>query len=213
MGDHVFICYSRKDEDFVLELAKNLKNQGVPVWLDQWDIPSGANWNRAIEAALNECTSLLLVLSPSSVESDDVQSEWLIALDEEKVVVPVLYRSCKIPFRLKSIQYIDFTLHNLDDKWSLEMVSNALKTVIVRKQVLGETHKFPDEVVHQNQNNRNISSLNSSIKMSAVIDKTTETKYDINKLASRNDKMFMTRLIIILIFTFIFLYFILSGYY
>ena len=57
MGDHVFICYSRKDEDFVLKLATNLKNQGVPVWLDQWDIPSGANWNRTIEKALNECNS------------------------------------------------------------------------------------------------------------------------------------------------------------
>ena len=34
MGNHVFICYARKDSEFVLELATNLKKQGVPVWLD-----------------------------------------------------------------------------------------------------------------------------------------------------------------------------------
>ncbi|MCU0285637.1 MAG: leucine-rich repeat domain-containing protein [Acidobacteria bacterium] len=34
----VFISYSRKDEDFVLPLCKKLKELGVEIWLDQWDI-------------------------------------------------------------------------------------------------------------------------------------------------------------------------------
>jgi cold shock CspA family protein len=126
MGRQVFVCYSRKDEDFVLKLAWHLKNKGVPIWLDQRDIPSGANWDRTIEKALNECASLLLVLSPSSVESDEVQSEWRWALDEKKVVVPILYQPCRIPFRLKPIQYIDFTSRSPDDKEALEQILNAL---------------------------------------------------------------------------------------
>ncbi len=126
MKDKVFICYSRKDGDFVLKLAANLKSKGVPVWLDQWDIPTGANWPRAIDRALSECTRLLLVLSPASVESDDVQSEWLSALDETKVVLPILYRPCHIPFRLKSIQYIDFTSRSPDDERALEHLLSAL---------------------------------------------------------------------------------------
>jgi EAL domain-containing protein (putative c-di-GMP-specific phosphodiesterase class I) len=36
MGDHVFICYAREDQDFVLKLAANLKERGVRVWLDQF---------------------------------------------------------------------------------------------------------------------------------------------------------------------------------
>ena len=126
MSDYVFICYSRKDEDFVLKLASNLKRQGVPVWLDRWDIPYGANWNRTIERALNECLRLLLILSPSSVASDEVQGEWLSALNEEKVVIPILYQPCCIPFRLKPIQYIDFTSRSPDDKDALEQILNAL---------------------------------------------------------------------------------------
>lgn len=36
-GDQ-FHLLSRKDEDFVLKLATNLKRQGIAVWLAQWDI-------------------------------------------------------------------------------------------------------------------------------------------------------------------------------
>lgn len=129
MYDHVFFCYSRVDEDFVLKLATNLKNHGVPVWLDQWDIPSGVNWPRAIDKALSDCASLLVVLSPSSVESDEVQSEWYAALDEKKVVVPIIYQTCRMPFRLKPIQYIDFTSRSADDEKSLELVLRALGMV------------------------------------------------------------------------------------
>jgi hypothetical protein len=129
MSDFVFICYSRKDEDFTLKLAANLKREGVPVWLDQWDIPSGANWNRTIEKALKECTHLLVILSRSSAESDEVQSEWLSALDEGKLVVPVLYQPCQIPFRLKSIQYIDFTSRSPDDKESLGQILKSLGAI------------------------------------------------------------------------------------
>ena len=48
MSDHVFICYAREDEAFVLQLGENLKGRGVPVWLDQWDIPPGSDWDRVL---------------------------------------------------------------------------------------------------------------------------------------------------------------------
>jgi hypothetical protein len=80
---------------------------------------------KIIENALNECTHLLLVISPSFVDSVEVQCNWLSALDEGKVVVPILYQSCQIPFRLKSIQYIDFTSRSPDDKEYLQQLFSA----------------------------------------------------------------------------------------
>jgi hypothetical protein len=47
MGDHLFICYARQDQEFVLKLAANLKELGVPVWLDQWDIPASTDWDQS----------------------------------------------------------------------------------------------------------------------------------------------------------------------
>jgi len=126
MEDRLFICYSRKDEDFVLKLAANLKNHGVPIWLDQWNIPKGANWPRAIDKALFECRRLLVILSPSAIDSDEVQAEWYTALDEKKVVIPILHQPCRIPFRLKLIQHIDFTSRTPDDLAGLKEVLHAL---------------------------------------------------------------------------------------
>lgn len=36
--------------------------------------------------------------------------EVSFALEEKKQTIPVLYRSCKVPFRLRRMQYIDFTV-------------------------------------------------------------------------------------------------------
>jgi hypothetical protein len=52
---------------------------------------------------------MIVVLSPASVASHNVMDEVSYALDEGKLVVPILLRSCAIPFRLRRVQYIDFT--------------------------------------------------------------------------------------------------------
>jgi tetratricopeptide (TPR) repeat protein len=126
MSDRVFICYDREDEEFVLKLAASLKSRGVPVWLDQWDIPSGADWDLTIDNALYDCFKFIIVLSPKSVDSIEVRSELLTALDEKKPIVPILYQSCRIPRQLRLIQRADFTTCNPNDSLALNKVLRAL---------------------------------------------------------------------------------------
>ena len=126
MGDRVFICYDREDEEFVLKLAASLRSRDVPVWLDQWDIPSGADWDLTIDNALYDCSHFLIVLSLKSVESMEVRSELRTAIDEKKPIVPILYQSCRIPRQLRLIQRADFTSCSLDDSSALNQVLRAL---------------------------------------------------------------------------------------
>jgi formylglycine-generating enzyme required for sulfatase activity len=126
MGDHVFICYARQDQDFVLKLAANLKERGARVWLDQWDISPSADWDLTIDNALYDCAQFLIVLSPAAVASGEVRGELRTALDENKPIVPVLYRKCRIPRRLKLIQHVDFTACGPDDGAALGQVLRAL---------------------------------------------------------------------------------------
>jgi formylglycine-generating enzyme required for sulfatase activity len=126
MGDHVFICYAREDQDFVLKLAANLKERGVPVWLDKWDIPASADWDVTIDNALHDCAQFLIVLSPAAVASGEVRGELRTALDENKPVVPVLYQTCRIPRQLRLIQRVDFTSRGPDDGAALGQVLRAL---------------------------------------------------------------------------------------
>lgn len=123
---HVFISYAREDEDFVLSLVTNLRRRRVPVWLDQWSIPPGADWDKAIDDALYECARLLVVLSPASVESREVRAEWRTAFRANKPIVPVLHRPCRIPRQLGLIQYVDFTTRGPDDEEALAEVLRAL---------------------------------------------------------------------------------------
>jgi hypothetical protein len=104
----VFFSYARADAEFVLKLATDLRSAGVDLWIDQLDIPAGAQWDRAVEDALEACSCLLLVLSPRSIASQNVMDEASFAIEQDKKIVPVLYQNCDIPFRLKRLQYIDF---------------------------------------------------------------------------------------------------------
>jgi WD40 repeat protein len=103
-----FFSYCRDDKDFALRLAEDLKSAGANVWLDQLDIVPGQRWDRAVEDALKSCPRMLVILSPVSVNSTNVMDEVSFALEEQKTVIPILYRDCVIPFRLRRLHYVDF---------------------------------------------------------------------------------------------------------
>lgn len=103
-----FFSYSRDDSEFTLRLAEDLKAAGAHVWLDQLDIEPGQRWARAVQDALNNSPRVLVILSPSSVDSTHVEDEVNFALEEHKTVIPVLYQDCKVPFQLRPFQYVDF---------------------------------------------------------------------------------------------------------
>ena len=103
-----FISYSRADSEFALRLAQDLKAAGAHVWLDQLDIHAGHEWDNAIEAALVGAQQMLLILSPDSANSRNVRNEVALALDEGKVILPILHRDCTVPLQLRRLQHIDF---------------------------------------------------------------------------------------------------------
>ena len=109
MAGSIFFSYSRKDSEFVLSLAQELREAGADIWLDQLDIEPGTAWDDSIEDALAKSDTLLVVLSKTSVTSTNVRDEYSYAIEEGKRVVPVLMEPCTVPFRLRRLQYADFT--------------------------------------------------------------------------------------------------------
>jgi hypothetical protein len=88
-----------------------LRAGGANVWIDQLDIGPGQRWDRAVDDALAKCPQLLAILSPAALESTNVMAEVSRAQEEGKTVLLVIYRGCKIPFRLRRLQYVDLTLN------------------------------------------------------------------------------------------------------
>src|SRR5580700_2972006 len=93
----VFLSYCRVDTDFAKQLAGDLKAAGRNVWLDQLDITLGQRWDRAIQDALIRCPCMLVILSPASVDSDNVMDEVNFALENHKVIIPVIHKDCTVP--------------------------------------------------------------------------------------------------------------------
>lgn len=104
----VFISYSRKDESFARQVATALSDRGFDVWIDVEDIPAGMKWSSAIQQGLDTANAMIVVLSPDSMGSTNVEDEWQYFLDQRKLVLPVLLRETRIHFQLSRIQYIDF---------------------------------------------------------------------------------------------------------
>jgi hypothetical protein len=127
MGDRVFFCYAREDQGFAIPLAQKLRDRGVGVWLDQWDIPAEADWDKSIDQALSDCDRLLIVLSPASVKSGEVRGELREALDLGKPLLPVLYRPCEIPRQLRVIQFVDFSGLEADHPDALNKLVHACR--------------------------------------------------------------------------------------
>lgn len=110
----IFISYSRRDEAFARQLAGALSNMGADVWIDVEDIPAGMKWSSAIQQGLDSGELLILIISPDSMVSQNVEDEWQYYLDHAKPVVPVLLQPAKIHFQLNRLQYIDFHTQAFD---------------------------------------------------------------------------------------------------
>lgn len=122
----LFLSYSRTDEAFVQRLTNNLLKQKIDVWLDVIHLVPGKSWARQIGEALDSCQLMLVVLSPASVASDNVDDEWNYWLDQKKPVVAALYQPCKIPYRLSKLHHVTF--HDRDYDHALARLVATLNT-------------------------------------------------------------------------------------
>ncbi len=102
-----FISYAREDSDFAIALAKELRAAGAAIWIDQLDIPAGKRWDLEVQAALESCQRMLVILTPVSIASNNVMDEVHFALEEGKEVIPILHKDCSVPFRLRRFQRAD----------------------------------------------------------------------------------------------------------
>ena len=110
----IFISYSRTDETFARQLTTSLSQMGANVWIDIEDIASGMKWSRAIQEGLDTSDVLLVIISPDSMGSHNVEDEWQYYLDQKKPVVPLLLTPTKLHFQLSRIQYVDFHKQSYD---------------------------------------------------------------------------------------------------
>jgi pimeloyl-ACP methyl ester carboxylesterase len=108
-GTSVFISYHRSDLAVAEKVRAHLMANRISTWMDQYDIPAGAYWPDEIDKGLNGADFVVGVLSPESVESRNVKNEWDWALQNGRHLILLMARSCVIPHRYVSINFLDAT--------------------------------------------------------------------------------------------------------
>ena len=110
--EDVFVSYSRQDNDKVMELTAKLRSAGVRMWMDVRNIDGAAMWGEEIVNALAKSKVLLLLVSKSSVASQNVVKEVLLASERKGHILPVDLEPTEIPVSLKyalaGIQHIEY---------------------------------------------------------------------------------------------------------
>jgi hypothetical protein len=109
---NAFISHSSADKDrFARSFAKNLHEDGIQAWFDEWEIKPGDSLIEKIhEEGIEKCDYFIVILSKNSIDSEWVQDELktakvkhiegeceLISLRIDKVPIPTFLKDTKTP--------------------------------------------------------------------------------------------------------------------
>lgn len=76
MKPRVFLSHSKKDKDFILKIANDLRIARIDVWYDEWEIPPGDSIRKKIfEDGIPNCDLFFVYLTPNTIDSYWVQRE------------------------------------------------------------------------------------------------------------------------------------------
>jgi TIR domain len=130
----VMISYSSQDRDRVMQFVRALRAAGVAVWIDQGGIDGAQRWSEEIVNAIEACRTVLLFISRTSMESQNISREVALAWESGKHFLPVALEEAKIPksmqYQLAGIQYVK--LYEGDPDAKFESVLRALVRLGVR---------------------------------------------------------------------------------
>jgi hypothetical protein len=79
----VFISHASADKPFVFRLAFELLAEGVPVWLDTWELGPGDPLIASLDSALDGSARVLVVLSSAAAATKWVKYEVQKTLEAE----------------------------------------------------------------------------------------------------------------------------------
>ena len=102
----VFISHSAQDRDWARLFAQALKNRGVTVWFDEFDVQPGESLRDAVETGLRNSEILVALVDPEWPASPDLYFEIGAAIGMGKKVVPIVPRgvdpgALPMPVRLR----------------------------------------------------------------------------------------------------------------
>ncbi|MBF0148123.1 MAG: toll/interleukin-1 receptor domain-containing protein [Magnetococcales bacterium] len=148
MNPKVFLIHASEDKDrFVVGFARQLREKGVDVWFDQWEIKPGDSLvDKIFEEGLKDANAVIIVLSAISIQKTWVREELNAAvvkrMSHGTKLIPVVIDACDVPESLQSIVWEK--VDSLDDySQSLHRILSAIFDVSDKLPSASHLRDFP----------------------------------------------------------------------
>ena len=119
MGFDVFLSHNSKDKPDVKALGMALKQRGLSVWLDEWELRPGLTWQDALDDIIGGCKAAAVCFGGSGVgpwEEPEMQALLRRFVNDKKIgnvvpIIPVLLPGApddaKLPLFLEAFTWVD----------------------------------------------------------------------------------------------------------
>jgi tetratricopeptide (TPR) repeat protein len=119
----VFLSHNSKDKPTVREIGEALRDRGLRVWLDEWELVPGRPWQEAIEEILATVLSSAVLVSKDGLGPWEIP-EMRVCLSQmvkrRLPVIPVLLPGCpqapELPLFLSEFTWVDLREGITDDR-------------------------------------------------------------------------------------------------
>jgi tetratricopeptide (TPR) repeat protein len=186
----VFLSHNSQNKPAVRRIAEALKDRGLKVWLDEWELIPGRRWIPALEKAIQTTKTAAVLVGENGLgpwEQPEYESSLSEFVDRGLPVIPVLLPGApdkpKLPLFLRGFGWVDLrggiTEEGLDrlewgitgkrptDKDAIRETTNHTATAPRYHNIpflsLGDLLKGRDEELH-----RLITNLQSSARATAI---------------------------------------------
>jgi PQQ-dependent catabolism-associated CXXCW motif protein len=89
MAGHVFISHASENRDEANALVAMIEAKGVTAWIAPRDVRPGFDYSEELQAAIETCTALVVIVTEMSNKSPYVRAETEMAFSCQKPMLPV----------------------------------------------------------------------------------------------------------------------------
>ena len=110
-GRRVFISYAREDQDALNDIRAGISALHHEAWVDS-NLDGGQAWWDVILEQIRSCDAMILVVSPSLIDSEAATRERDYARRLRKPLIPLVVKAVRsdlLPPDIATLQFIDYT--------------------------------------------------------------------------------------------------------